>query len=59
MRRGPGLLRLLAVAGSPKVHRAMLAWYHEFGELFWFNGGPIHVRPHDASMKHHVSKHSS
>lgn len=42
--KGPGFMHLLAIAGSTKIHRAIVDWTREFGEIFWFRMGPIHVR---------------
>lgn len=49
--KGPGFLELLAIAGSPKIHRAIVAWVRKYGDTFWFRMGPVHVRTHYATCR--------
>eukprot|EP00884_Botryococcus_braunii_P011837 jgi/Botrbrau1/20654/Bobra.0594s0001.1 len=41
--RGPSLLHVLATSTSRQYHRVLAGWVREFGAIFWYRMGPLHV----------------
>lgn len=43
VRKGPPSLQILKDSASPRIHRIMEGWVREFGPVFWYRVGPLHV----------------